>query len=246
MTSKVSKLEIRPIKIAKILGVITTIWTLLHLIAQYILIMYRSDIQGGFINGILSVFDMGNEMSIPTWYSQILLLIAAVTVAAITYTKWLQRDKWRWHWGLVAGVLLCASIDEGATLHEKLSSIDLPGRLGIESSLLLFSWVLPALIIITVLGLVLLRFWWSLPQRTRWLLAASVIVFLSGAVGLEMVASNFLLADMVNHSSSFMYKGVLWAIEEGLEQMGVIFIIYTMLDYASNRQMKISLIFKGR
>lgn len=232
MVNKLMQIKIVPRKIMIILVTATALQILLHVIAQYILIEHRAGIEGGFINGVLSLFDMGSEMSIPTYYSQVILLAASVAAAFVAYDKWVRFDRWRYHWLVVSGALLWASVDEGATLHEKMSLINLPSRLGIQSDFLVFSWVLPAILIIIVLGLVLFRFWWDLPGRTRWLFAISAIVFLGGAIGMEMISSRFISIDLVNYPHSFTYRGIFWAIEEGMEQLGVLLIIYTILDYA--------------
>lgn len=133
-----------------------------------------------------------------------------------------------------------ASIDEGAVLHEKMHWLALPERLGIESSLFYIPWTLPALFIIFILFLILVKFWWSLPNRTKWLLAVSVVVFLGGAVGMEMVSSSFLSIDPTSQISSMMYKVTLVAIEEGLEQLGVLLLIFTLLDYAGRQKTEIA------
>ena len=148
---------------------------------QYILTVHRTDINGGIINGALSRFNLDREDSIPTWYSQIILFISATVATVIAMHKQTIKDKWRRYWWIVAGVILYASVDEGSRLHEQMNQLALPQRLGIESTYLYLAWVLPALFIISLLFLVLVRFWWKLPKQTKWLLALSVAVFVGGS-----------------------------------------------------------------
>lgn len=85
------RLKIHPKKLVLILGTITVVLAVLHLISQYILIVHRSSIDGGFINAILRIFNMDAESSIPTWYSQTLLLIGALSAAVVAYSNQIKR-----------------------------------------------------------------------------------------------------------------------------------------------------------
>src|SRR5437762_1529194 len=60
---------------------------------------------------ILDDFSVNAEQTIPTWYSVILLLIAAVLLAAIAQVKLARREKFRWYWLGLAIIFLYLSID---------------------------------------------------------------------------------------------------------------------------------------
>ena len=79
----------------------------------------------------------------------------------------------------------------------------------------------------SILGLLYFRFIFSLPRKTTTLLVISAIVFLTGAVFLDMLGGKE--AELHGYYS-VMYT-VLYTIEEFLEMLGVVLLIYTLLDY---------------
>ena len=56
---------------------------------------------------------------------------------------------------------------------------------------LFYSWVIPGAALVALLGIALLRFLRSLPRTTRRRLWAAGVLFLSGAIGLEMVGGAY-------------------------------------------------------
>lgn len=72
------------------------------------------------------------------------------------------------------------------------------------------------------------RFYFHLPLRTRFLLAASAALYVGGALGMEVV-SGFYWSE--NDFVFDKFYRVLTAIEESFENFGVILTIYTLVDY---------------
>lgn len=174
-------------------------------------------------------FNMDIEISIPTWYNQVLFLIAAAVAAMIAILKIANRGEYRYFWAGAAGLLVFLSLDEGASLHETLGLLDIPKHLGIDGPLFVFGWVFLGLILVAAVAIIFFKFWLSLPRKTKYLLLLSVGVFIFGAIGVEM--ANGYYSSI--YGIDFIYNGPLVAIEEGLEHAGVIIAIYALLDYAS-------------
>lgn len=142
------------------------------------------------------------------------MLTAALTLLLAT-DKWRHRDRWRNHWMLLGWGFLLLSLDEMAGLHESLNVVT-------EAS-----WALYALPLILVLAIVFLRFLYFLPTRTASLFVLSGLIFLGGAVGVELYTEPFLDNDALN---TLAYN--LWTpVEEGLEMFGVILYQYALLNY---------------
>lgn len=85
------------------------------------------------------------------------------------------------------------------------------------------------------------KFWLHLPVRTKVLFAAAVAIFIGGAVGVEMYSAWY-RSEM--GGVNFEYRGLLAALEEGMEKLGILVLIYALLDYL--RQQKISFNVKFR
>lgn len=184
---------------------------------------------------IINRVDVGDEISIPTWVAQFLLLICAVLLALIAYTaRSTNQANWK-SWGWLSGIFTLGSIDEGASLHELLAYLEMPARLGISSGYFGFLWVIPGMIIVLLICGYFWSFWWSLPKPTRNLFGLAAFLFVSGAIGVEMLGAN--------HYSqygpdSYTFSGVYALIEEGMEMAGATLFIYALLDYIRKQKVR--------
>lgn len=171
------------------------------------------------------LFDVGQEMSIPTWFSQILLWTGAI-LAFITGLVERDRDGPAHHWLFISLLMVYASMDEGAAIHELLI---VPSRnvLGTSGSWLHFAWVVPFSLIVLILIAILFRFWRGLPSDTRWLLALSAAIFVSGAIGLE-IAGAPLAADERVESVAYL---LIYTVEEALEMVGASIFLFALLNH---------------
>jgi hypothetical protein len=167
--------------------------------------------------------DVDVERSLYTWISTLLLAVASYLLILIGLDRFDDDQPFAYHWLFLGAVFLGLSADEALSVHEAISGVlseQAPGH-GIHY----FAWAAPALVL-ALIGLVLyVPMLLSLSVRDRmWLLAAAAL-FLSGAVGLEMVAG---VAVEAYGLGSFRYH-VLANIEEALEGLGVLILIYRAL-----------------
>lgn len=116
------------------------------------------------------------EGNIPTWFSSSLLLACGVAAGIIAR----GAVRWRRHWWGIAIALGYVSMDEAAEVHEHLG-----GLIGTHG-VLYFDWILFAIPILIVLSLVYRRFMIALPKATRIGLIIACIVYIGGAVGMEL------------------------------------------------------------
>ena len=116
------------------------------------------------------------EGNVPTWFSSSLLLACAIAAGAIAR----DATQWRRHWWGVAIVFGYASMDEAAEIHEHLG-----GLIGTHG-VLYFDWIVFAIAILIALSLVYLRFVIALPRATRIGLVIAGIIYIGGAVGMEL------------------------------------------------------------
>lgn len=171
-----------------------------------------------------------NEISIPTWFSQILLFVAAVFLAAIAYFKTKENDAFKTRWVALSALFLYLSIDESAMLHE-IPTVKLRGFLEIsaDSGSLSNTWVVLAVPLLAVLGLLFFRFLKNLPDKTRLRFITAAAVYLGGVLGIEVLGSYFYFGE-------FFYHAIAVALEEGLEMTGIILFIRSLCLYLTDEQ----------
>ena len=121
--------------------------------------------------------------------------------------------------------LLGAVVDDVADIHGQ-ASYRLRATLETDG-ILLYAWVIPGMIFTALVGLAYLPFLAHLPGpvRLQFLLAGGL--FLSGALGFEMIQARY---DSVHGVENMPYR-LLVLVEETLEMIGAILFISTLLGY---------------
>lgn len=171
------------------------------------------------------MLDVDVEQSVFTWVSVLALFFASLLLFQNGQEAFARHSRFRWHWYFLALVFLALSFDEFSGIHERASAA-LAARFD-NTGLLYFAWAAPAGIV-SLLGLAaFIPFIRSLPPRFAILVVASALIFLGGAVGMEMVAGT--VAEMEG-IESLRYR-MMTNIEEGAELAGVLIFIYALLAY---------------
>lgn len=185
----------------------------------------------GFSKGLgaIALIDLNSETNFPTYLSVALLACCSLLLALIGIAHRQLRMGWHRHWIFLALVFLAMSMDEFIQLHEKTMEF-ISGHLGIEpGSILTNSWVILAFVFLPLLGLAYLRFLFAMKRRSAALMVAAGIVYVGGAVGVEMV-SGMMKGTYGFGSLPFMISTT---IEETLELVGLAIFIYALTDYAA-------------
>ncbi|HWW60797.1 MAG TPA: hypothetical protein VN181_05455 [Thermoanaerobaculia bacterium] len=176
---------------------------------------------------LLSRLDLEQEISVPTWFSQSILLLAAAILALIASQSRIRKESDRNHWTGLALIFLYLSIDEGASLHE-IAVLPMRRMLGIHNSFLVLSWIIPAAILVIVFVIVYLRFWWRLPRPIRFRFAVAGATYVGGALIVEAFSSAFVARYGMDHFGLILMR--VW--EEGMEMAGVCMFIDALLLHA--------------
>lgn len=191
--------------------------------------------------GITSaVFSVGADISVPSWYSSAALLLSAVLLSLIAITKRKSRDMYTLHWTGLAVVFYLLSIDEVATLHERMGVAftqlsdeafvsDIFSFLPPLEGSFYYAWTIIAIPLVVIFLLTYLRFVLRLPSQIKYLFIIAATVFLLGAIGMESVASN---QHFSNGASNWTYT-LITTFEEFLEKIGVVIFIHALLTYIS-------------
>lgn len=173
--------------------------------------------------GTIAALDVGDEVSLPTWFETLLFLLAALVLLLGAHRARSDGTPAR-GWTLLAVVMAGLSIDEAVSVHERLGSAlrDLLHT----SGALYYVWVVPAMVLVGVVALLQLRWWLAFPARTRLLLALAAVVFVGGAAGLEVVAG---LSDETEGTATLL-SVTLTAVEELLEMVGLSLFVVALLE----------------
>ncbi len=193
----------------------------LHLVFQYFAI--NSELSS-LLNQITARFNMDEEVSVPTWFSQSLLLLTSGLFAYIALATRSAKELFSKTWDFLAILFLFASIDEGSSLHE-LATEPMQQIFGITEGAFFFAWVIPGIAICLIICLSLLRFFLQLPTSSKIIFGLAALS-LFGAIGTEMISGSYWEAQ--NFQTDFIYRA-LNALEEGLENTAFILTIYGLL-----------------
>jgi hypothetical protein len=186
-----------------------------------------------------SKLDLKNESNLGTWYSSIILFIAAClalfNLQVNTYTR-----QWKWiylsGWSLAACLLFLLSADESAVLHESIASIALLERgpaNRAEITLGAGDWIpflLPFMIASVVGLLAFMSFTFYKCNRALLPGLAGVICWIGSIIG-EAIEGKFIKLEM-----SRPLEGL---IEESLEIVGTTLLMIAFAEHFQWRQRQI-------
>jgi hypothetical protein len=177
-----------------------------------------------------SKLDVNREgNSLPTWYQTISLFFCSWLLAIIAAAKSAAASCYARHWAVMALIFLYLSADEFLGIHEHWE-VFLP--VFVAQGAFTYAWVIPGSVFVLLFVLAYLRFLFQLPPRTRWLFVSAGALYITGALGMEMVNAYFVdsFGDRLAAEQSFTYA-VLNTIEEVLEMVGIVVFINGLVSY---------------
>ena len=209
-----------------VLGAVAYLLVLLSVAGQ----LSKFGLGSAFLPGLVSLFYVDMENNIPTYFSVWLLLCAAFLLTVIARLSGQQRMPHASKWVILSFGFLFMALDEAFQFHERLN-IPVGTLLGDGSlGVFYFAWVIPGIVLVSVLGLYFLRFLLDLPAATalRFLLAA--IFYIGGAIGVELIGSRH--AEL--HGYENWIYSMIATLEESLEMAGLIVFIWALLNYCAD------------
>lgn len=169
---------------------------------------------GEFWAKVHETLNVGVEFNLPTWFASVLW--ALFSLAAV-YLSTVDLGR-RLSWLLVALVGLLASVDEYLMLHDRLGRHSNAIEIALGIDLGGATWILLGVVIAAAVAALLARFVLSLAPRTRRDIVMGAVLFLTGAIGFELISN---LAYEVTQSMNWIVE-LTRHIEELLEFAGVI------------------------
>lgn len=167
--------------------------------------------------------DINSETSVATWFTIGLLQLAAMVMAVAAAAS---HGRQRAGWVALSVALLLLSLDEKILIHERL-----PVLLGMEQgSLPTHEWLLPGVLIALTALTVLLVLVRPLPRPVRGGLLLALLVYGSGAVGMELLSG--LAVRQLDDGHLVRQLMPVWEwIEESLEMVGAVLAVATVLQH---------------
>lgn len=214
-----------PARLTRLLAMTVVGLLLAHLAGQF----SRFYLGHGTVFGLVRMFNLGAERNIPTYFSAALLLLSAFLLLLISWACRHSRSPFSRHW-LVLGTVFCfLSLDEALQFHENF------GRL-IQASfqtqgVFYFAWVIPYGLLTLAILCSSLKFLAHLPSVTRLQFLLAGILFVVGALGLELVEGWYF---GINGRENITYV-LFQTVEETLEMVGMVLFIHALTSYISTR-----------
>lgn len=221
--------------------VLRVLWISGFLLAG-VLVIVVANVVAGFVQLVTDirvpiVLDVAREGNLPTWYSSVLILLAAVLSALTAKAEKAAGGPHLAHWWGLALVMTWISIDEMLTLHERYEDLipswmTQPFGQWIE----VHPWVVVAVPVVALFLVVYLPFLRDLPFRTRtWMIAAGA-VYVGGALGGES------LHGMINtYHGGGVFTSLAVLFEESMEMIGIVMFIHGLLSHLTGQDGAFSL-----
>ena len=172
---------------------------------------------------------LDQEINIPTCFSTLLLFLSAILLAVIASLQKNRTENYPFHWALLSVIFLYLSVDETAGLHELFNK---PIKLNLNpSGAFENGWVIVAIPLVVLFGVVYLRFITHLPRKTRISFLLSGSIYIAGAIGFELIGAGY----VSQHGIDNLTYAMIVTIEESLEMLGSIIFIAALLDYLATK-----------
>ncbi len=180
--------------------------------------------------GIVPFLSMSYEGNVPTFYTATLLGLASLLLALTAAATKNAGEKFVAHWWVLSAGFVYIAVDEVFSFHE------MAGTLVQLSGLLYFSWVVPAAIVVLLVGLAYVPFLRHLPPRTRLRFLVAGAIYVGGAVGMELPLGYW----TEEHGTQNLGYGLIDAVEESLEMLGINLFLLSLVDHLASRGVRLS------
>jgi hypothetical protein len=180
----------------------------------------------------VATFDVGDEISLGTWFQTLQFVAAAVALVFVARTDATPGNLVR-RVRFLALVMLVLSIDESVSLHERAGHVI--QNLVETGGYLYYVWVVPALVVTFMIAVSQIGWLGSLPAATRHKVMLAGATFVLSAAGLEMLAGPE--AEATEIDSLLLVSFI--ALEELGEMIGLSVFISAMLDLLAGRRLEV-------
>ncbi len=182
--------------------------------------------------GLTQKFNFDSADSLPNFFQTTTMLLSTLWLWLITKVKQSGQDEFTNYWRVLTATFFLLALDETTNLHTMTAK---PLRELLQASnFLYFTWVVWGIAFALLFVAAYYKFLRALPARMRNQLLWAGAIFLSGAVGMEMVGGQ--LHTVYGIESAIVAAAAI--LEEVLEMIGILLFNYALLNYlAAQTQM---------
>jgi len=188
---------------------------------------------------LVKLLNVNLEANLPTYFSALVLLGDAILLAFIAYGSKAIGERF-WHWIGLSAIFVFISLDEMIQIHEQLRAP--MEALFNTSGLLYFAWFIPYLALVVIIGIAYFKFMMRLPKKILKLFILAGVVFVFGAVGMEMLGG--MHAEV--HSEDTLTYALMYSFEEFLEMSGAVIFFYALIFYIEMKFKTTSFVFGSK
>ncbi len=220
------------LRLIRILSVITAILAGAHIFLIHII--WFSDQPEA--KKLRRFFHLNWEISFASYFSASLLAMAGFFLLYIAR----NASGFRRQWHVLSFIFMFLSLDEALAFHEELVK---PLRVIVgEYPWAYHAWIIVAIPLLIILAIYFFRFMKSLPSLTIRQMVLAGLIYLSGAVGMEILSGYY---EFTEGPSESYFLDLLILVEEVLEMTGVILFINALIIYQDSMEKKIKFVFSG-
>ena len=138
----------------------------------------------------------------------------------------MRRKQSAYMWIFLAVIFLFLALDEFSSIHEKLGA---PVRELLNASgAFYWAWIIPYGVLLVILAIIYARFIIELPAKPRRFMLISAFVYVTGALGFEMLDGWYL--ELHKGQEDLIYS-LISTFEESLEMIGLLTFVYALMIY---------------
>lgn len=180
---------------------------------------------------LVPLLHLDREQNLPTFAAVALLAGCALLLELNRAGEAAER---RAGWRLVSLVFGFLALDEFASLHERLDGMI--GLIWPDGSAPHGLWILPYLVFGVLLAVYGLRWWRRLDGRTRLVAMLAGLLYLGGAVGMEIAGVVLALSgETVAGAGASLRADLLVTVEEMAELSGAALFLWALIDRLARR-----------
>jgi hypothetical protein len=185
----------------------------------------------GIDNSRFENFDLEEEANFPTYWSSLLLLVAACLLAVIARLRRLAADPMFSRWRVLAVIFFVLSMDEVVGIHEESGRL-VPDGIDVLGGILYYGWVIPTGIAVAIVGLYFVPLFRALPDPDRGWFVASAAIYVGGALAVELVEG----VVAIRTGDETWWFQLVATVQEVSEMIGISLFIWALLKFIERRE----------
>ena len=189
------------------------------------------------------LLDVGEEKSLPTYFSTLNLLFSSILIYIIYQYEKANTLRGYPYWLFLSLLFLSLSFDEFASIHEEFARVY---NILVKKNILYpvletHGWIVFGVAFVLIVALALIPFLRNLPKDTRRYFLISGFVFVTGAIGFEFVGAMMLKTKFVKSPNELAYL-IRRILEEGFEMYGIAMFNCTLYREISIRRVSLGFV----